>query len=45
MNGQTGRLVGRLPADTGKSWKYRGLFIGIFGVALTLLIQILRIFL
>jgi len=45
MNGQTGRLVGRLPADTGKSWKYRLLFTGIIGAALTLVIQALRIFL
>ena len=44
MNGQTGRLVGRLPADTGKSWKYRLLFTGIFGAVFTLIIQALRIF-
>jgi len=45
MNGQTGRLVGRLPADPGKSWKYRLLFTGIFGTVFTLVIQALRIFL
>jgi len=45
MNGQTGRLVGRLPADSGKSWKYRLLFTGIFGAVFTLVIQALRIFL
>ena len=44
MNGQTGRLVGKLPADTGKSWKYRLLFTGIIGVALTVIVQLLRIF-
>ena len=44
MNGQTGRLVGRLPADAGKSWRYRLLFTGIIGAALTLIIQALRIF-
>jgi len=45
MNGQTGKLIGKLPADSGKSWKYRLLFTGIFGVVFTLLIQILRILL
>jgi hypothetical protein len=45
MNGQTGRLVGKLPADPGKSWKYRLLFTGILGAVLTLAIQALRIFL
>jgi len=44
MNGQTGRLVGKLPADNGKSWKYRLLFTGIFGAVFTLIIQALRIF-
>jgi len=45
MNGQSGRLVGRLPADPGKSWKYRLLITGIFGAVFTLVIQVLRIFL
>jgi len=45
MNGQTGRLVGKLPADPGKSWKYRLLLTGIIGVVFTLFIQILRILL
>jgi len=45
MNGQSGRLVGRLPSDSGKSWKYRLLFTGIFGAIFTLVIQALRIFL
>ncbi|MCL2210952.1 MAG: hypothetical protein FWB95_03405 [Treponema sp.] len=44
MNGQTGRLVGSLPADAGKLWKYRLLFAGIFGSVFTLIIQALRIF-
>jgi len=34
MNGQTGRLAGRLPTDRGKCWKYRGLIAGIFGAVL-----------
>jgi len=45
MNGESGRLVGRLPADNAKSWKYRLLFTGIFGAFFTLVIQALRIFL
>jgi len=45
MNGQSGRLVGRLPADPGKSWKYRIKIAGIIGAVSTLLIQALRIFL
>jgi predicted RNA-binding Zn-ribbon protein involved in translation (DUF1610 family) len=45
MNGQSGRLVGRLPADPGKSWKYRIKIAGIIGVLSTLVIQALRIFL
>ena len=44
MNGESGRLVGRLPADPGKSWKYRLLFTGIFGAIFTVIIQALRIF-
>ena len=45
MNGQTGRLVGRLPVDSGKAWKYRLLIAGILGVVSTgviLLTQMLR---
>jgi len=45
MNGQSGRLVGRLPADPGKSWKYRLMIAGIIGAVSTLVIQALRIFL
>jgi len=35
MNGQTGRLVGRLPVDSGKAWKYRLLIAGILGIVST----------
>jgi predicted RNA-binding Zn-ribbon protein involved in translation (DUF1610 family) len=45
MNGQSGRLVGKLPSDSGKSWKYRLIFTGIIGAVFTLIIQALRIFL
>ena len=45
MNGQSGRLVGKLPSDPGKAWKYRFMFAGISGAVLTLAIQALRIFL
>jgi hypothetical protein len=45
MNGQSGRLVGNLPAAPGKCWKYRLLFTGILGAIFTLVIQALRIFL
>jgi predicted RNA-binding Zn-ribbon protein involved in translation (DUF1610 family) len=44
MNGESGRLVGRLPADPAKAWKYRLMFTGIIGAALTIIIQLLRIF-
>jgi len=44
MNGQSGRLVGRLPIDPAKSWKYRLLISGIIGAVFTLVIQIARIF-
>jgi len=45
MNGQTGRLIGRLPVDPGKYWKYLALYAGIIGVVATFLIQALRILL
>ena len=45
MNGQTGRLIGKLPVDTGKFIKYLSLFSGGIGVVLTVIIQLLRIFL
>ena len=44
MNGQSGRLVGRLPADKSKSWKYRLLFAAGLGTVFTLAIQLMRIF-
>jgi len=44
MNGQTGRLVGKLPAESKKCWKYRLLFTLIFGAFFTLAIQLIRIF-
>ncbi|MCL2184424.1 MAG: hypothetical protein FWB86_01025 [Treponema sp.] len=44
MNGQTGKLVGRLPVDQGKVWKYRLMYTGIIGAVFTLIIQALRIF-
>ena len=44
MNGQSGRLVGKLPVDKGKAWKYRLMFMGGLGTILTLVIQLLRIF-
>jgi len=44
MNGQSGLLAGRLPADSGKSWKFRLLFTFIIGAVLTSLIQVLRLF-
>lgn len=34
MNAQTGKLVGDLPTDKGKLWKYRLLWTGIFAVIL-----------
>ena len=41
MNGQTGRLVGDLPTDSGAAWKYRlrlflGPLVGVVGIALIL---------
>ena len=44
MNGQTGRLIGKLPVDTGKFVKYLSLFAGSIGAVLTIIIQLLRIF-
>jgi len=45
MNAESGRLVGKLPADPGKSWRYRILFTGIIGIVSTLIIQALALFL
>ena len=44
MNGQTGRLVGKLPVDNGKTWKYRLMFMLIGGGILTVIFSLLRIF-
>jgi len=44
MNGESGKLVGRLPVDKGKSWKYRFLFTGIFGIIFTLITQAVKIY-
>jgi hypothetical protein len=38
MNGQSGRLAGRLPVDSGKAWKYRFLLSASFGIFFTLLV-------
>ena len=45
MNGQSGFLAGRLPIDKGKARKYLFMFTAGFGIASTLIIQLLRIFL
>jgi len=45
MNGQSGRIVGKLPVDKGKAFRYRLMFTAGFGVAFTLIIQLLRILL
>jgi hypothetical protein len=44
MNGQSGRLVGKLPVDKGKAAGYGILFTAGFGAVFTLIIQLLRIF-
>jgi len=45
MNGESGRLVGKLPVDKSKAMKYRLMFTGIFGAAFTVIIQLLAYFL
>jgi len=35
MNGQTGKMVGRLPVDNGKAWMWRGILTGGFWALLT----------
>ena len=45
MNGESGRLVGSLPFDPGKVWKYRILIAGSLGAIFTIFIQALRLFL
>jgi predicted RNA-binding Zn-ribbon protein involved in translation (DUF1610 family) len=44
MNGQSGRLVGRLPVDKGKVARYMLMFTAGIGAVFTLIIQLLRIF-
>ncbi|MDR0472059.1 MAG: hypothetical protein LBH43_00030 [Treponema sp.] len=44
MNGQSGRLVGKLPVDKGKAARYMILFTCGIGVFCTLIIQLLRMF-
>ena len=45
MNGQSGRLVGKLPVDSAKFWKYLILLTAVPGAILTAIIQLLRILL
>lgn len=45
MNGQTGKMVGNLPIDNGKLWKYRLLWTGIFAVIIFLVILVLGLIL
>jgi len=45
MNGQSGKLVGRLPIEWKKFWKYGFIYSGILGTIFTISIQALRFFL
>ena len=45
MNGQSGRLVGKLPIDNGKVTKYRLTYLFVIGAVLTIIVELLRIFL
>jgi len=45
MNGQSGRLVGKLPVDKAKFWKFLLMYAGIIGGVCTVITQLLRIFL
>jgi hypothetical protein len=40
MNGQTGKVVGKLPVDEGKVWKYRALFTAAFSPVAAMLLHI-----
>jgi hypothetical protein len=42
MNGQTGKLVGRLPVDEGKAWTYRGALTGIICALLSPILYYLK---
>ena len=44
MNGQTGLIVGKLPVDRGKAWKYRLLFTFGIGLALSAIFTLLFLF-
>jgi len=44
MNGQSGHIVGKLPVDKVKAWKYRALITMSIGAVFTAIIQLLRIF-
>jgi len=44
MNAQTGLIVGKLPVDKGKAWKYRFMFTFGIGAALTVIFSLLRMF-
>lgn len=43
MNGQTGKMVGDLPIDNGKVWKYRFLWTGILGVIFSIIAVIFKL--
>ena len=45
MNGQTGRIVGKLPVDRGKAWKYRLMFTFGIGLVLSAIFTLLLFFL
>jgi len=42
MNGQTGKLVGRLPVDKGKAWKYGAIFASALCALVTPILQCLN---
>jgi predicted RNA-binding Zn-ribbon protein involved in translation (DUF1610 family) len=44
VNGQSGRIAGKLPCDSKKRWKYRFLLTAIIGVSLSIALQALRLF-
>ena len=43
MNGQTGQLIGDLPADNGAYWKYVGLRAVLFGIIIYILMWIVKL--
>jgi len=44
MNGESGRLVGKLPVDRKKAWKYRFIFTGIFGAVFSIIAALIYFF-